>query len=170
MFAIVRSVLDATITLDGDYYVPITAHASTRPKGETAALRYGDYKHSLLEIMFDAENGAVTWLAMPSWKTPQEGVFSELVQRSGVPVIEPPTRKWEGPAGWRRIDCPQDFALVLSGRTLRVLFDDGGVPVEAIGGERVSFLADAKQRLVGLELRDLTEQEILWITSRSRNA
>ncbi len=166
MFAIVRSVHDATIKLNGDDYVPITAHASTRAIGETVALRYGDYKHSLLEIMLDAESGAVTWLAMPAWKALTESSFSDLAQRPGVPVLELPTRKWEGPEGWKRIDCPQDFTLVLSGRALRVLLDGGGSPTEAIGNDRVSFLADAQRRLVGLEIRNLTDQEMQAITSR----
>lgn len=166
MFAIVRSVYDATIELDGDDYVPITAHVSNAPTGETVALRYGDYDHSILEIMFDAATGAITWLAMPAWKAPKEAAFSDLARRPGVPLIEPPTRAWDGPEGWKRIDCPQDFALCLSGRTLRVLFDGGDPPIAAIGGERVLFLTDTEQRLVGLELRALTDRELGALTSR----
>ena len=71
MFAIVQGIRNATMEIDGDEYIPITAHADVELQGEAVGLQYGDYNCSLLEIIFDSETGIVRRLAMPAWREPK---------------------------------------------------------------------------------------------------
>lgn len=166
VFATVTTTHRATLEMDGDEYVPIAADAGVELQGESVGLRYGDYSNSLFEFMFDSATGVVRRLAMPAWKQPRASDFTSVSRNAGIPVIEPSTRTYDGPDGWKRIDCPHDVVLLLQDRTLQILIEGGGKPVEAIGSGRLAFLVEAAKRLVGLEVSDLKESELQTLTVR----
>ena len=160
MFALVVGVYQSTFEIDGDDYVPISARTGLSCTGELVALRYGDYDKSILEIMFDSSTGIVTRLAMPGWKPVRVSPSRKLESVPGVPVIEPPSRTFEGPSGWKRLDCSADFALTLHERELTLAIEGSADPVEGVGNGRLIFLVDAAKQLVGLRVRDLTPSEL----------
>lgn len=160
MFALVVGVYQSAFEIDGDDYVPISAHTGLNWTGELVALRYGDYDKSILEIMFDSSTGVVIRLAMPGWKPVRVSPSRKVESVPGVPVIEPPSRTFEGPSGWKRLDCSADFALTLHERELTLAIEGSADPVEGIGTGRLIFLVDAAKQLVGLRVRDLTPSEL----------
>ncbi|HEX6007935.1 MAG TPA: hypothetical protein VFY80_08225 [Burkholderiales bacterium] len=159
MFALVKGVYQAAIEMEGDDYVPISARTRLGWTGELIALRYGDYRDSLLEIMFDSSTGIVTRLAMPAWKHVNVLPSIEVNSVPGVPVIEPPSQTFEGPSGWKRLDCSADFSLTVHERELTLSIEGGADPIEGIGDGRLVFLVGAAKQLVGLRVRDLTTSE-----------
>jgi hypothetical protein len=160
MFARVKSVYQASIEIDGDEYVPISAHSGFSWTGELVALRYGDYEKSILEIMFDSSTGIVTRLAMPAWKPVHVSPSRKVESVPGVPVIEPPSRTFQGPSGWKRLDCSADFTLTLHERELTLAIEGSADPIEGVGNGRLTFLVDAHKQVVGLRVRDLTPVEL----------
>jgi hypothetical protein len=166
MFALVKGVHPGAIEIDGDHYVPISAHTGLSWTGELVALRYGDYDKSILEITFDSSTGVVTRLAMPGWKPVRLLPSRKVESVPGVPVIEPPYQTFEGLAGWKRLDCSADFALTLHERELTLAIEGSADAVDGIGDGRLIFLVDAAKQLVGLRIRDLTPSELKALGAR----
>lgn len=164
MFASVRDVVPASITIDGDgdAYVPVRARSNAGFTGDLVALRYGDYAQSLLEIFVDISTGHFYRLAMPAWRRPDENLAAPppLRLREGIAVLDLPTQSFEGPPGWWRIDCPNDFTLTLSGRDLTVAFDGAEQATNAIESGRLRFLASASKQFVGFQIRSLQEADV----------
>jgi hypothetical protein len=149
---------NATVQCDG--YVPMIVRLDGDFQFPPKYWRTGDFKKSLVEIGIDQSSGAICKVTVTSVNglEPNATQQTELVSLEyGLPCVNP--TNWD--EAKNRIDVEQDVAASLVGDRFIIRFGSGGAHlVNSVRCGRLVFQIDDDNTLRGIEVADLTQEEI----------
>ncbi|AYB38171.1 hypothetical protein [Brevibacillus laterosporus] len=152
-------------TLELDDYIPFNVYWKTSFAFPTQYWRTGDLKESFIEIGINSESGellSITSILLPtvSYESPTFLDGQKDIDQSGIPVFD--MSAWEN---IKYIDDPFDFQSFFFNGRLTIVLDDKKTVASTLSSEHFTFYFDSNHFLIAFELGNLSEEEVLQLSS-----
>lgn len=152
-------------TLELDDYFPFNVYWKTPFVFPTQYWRTGDLKESFIEIGINSDSGellSITSILLPSisYESPTFLNSQKAIDQSGIPVFD--MSAWEN---IKYIDDPIDFQSFFFNGKVTIVFDDTNAVASTLSSEHFTFYFDSNHFLIAFELGNLSEEEILQLSS-----
>lgn len=150
------------VEIECDGYVPLVIRFDGYKGPTSFAPKYwrtGDFKHSLIEVGVTPSSGVICKIVLTSLRPLQSEPTVTDVPSNATGLPSASLSQWADDQ--ERVDFEQDVTGSLVDRELTVVFGNvASTSLKRIACDRVTFLIDQFEALRGIQVGNLSEQEV----------
>lgn len=152
-------------TLELDDHILFNVYWKTPFVFPTQYWRTGDSEESFIEIGINSESGEllfITSILLPSvsYESPTFLDSQKAIEQTGIPVFD--MSAWEN---IKYIDDPINFQAFFFNGRLTIILDDKKTVACTLSSQHFTFYFDSNHFLIAFELGNLSEEEVLQLSS-----